>query len=164
MGATRRPASSDRATCARMLQAGPNAVRLNFSPGAHAGHAQLIDMVRDVAAELDMPRPIIGDLPGPHIRVGDMDGGGVQLTDGQPYCLTPEACLGNTEQASVSYPQLARDLPPNDLLLLDDGAIQLKVNRLRRDGRIHGAVVRWARLSIRRGIKVSHFSASRTGW
>ncbi len=148
------PASSNRQTLEGMVRAGLNAVRLNFSHGDHATHAEAIALARAVSAALGCPLPIIGDLRGPHIRVGDIEGGSVTLTDGQPFTLTPEVCAGNAERVTVSYPRLAQDVQVGSLLLLDDGNIQMKVTRLHPDGRIEGVITRGGSLSSRRGINV----------
>ncbi|MFQ5577239.1 MAG: pyruvate kinase [Anaerolineae bacterium] len=148
------PASNRKPVLQTLVQAGLNAARLNFSHGSHQSHAQLIALVRDVAAEMGCPIPIIGDLRGPHIRVGDMEGGSVTLADGQSFILTPEPCLGTTRQCAISYPRLAQDLSVGSRLLLDDGAIHMQVSRLHPDGRIEGAINRGGTLASRRGVNV----------
>ncbi len=152
--ATLGPASANRDTFLQMVNAGLNAVRLNFSHGDHQSHAQAIAMVRNVAAELDHPIPIIGDLRGPHIRVGDIENGHVVLQDGQSFTLVPDTCLGNAERVSVSYSRLAHDLKKDTLLLLDDGSIKMRVSKLYSNGQIEGIITHGGTLSSRRGINV----------
>ena len=152
--ATLGPASSNASTFQQMVEAGLNAVRLNFSHGDHASHAETIAMVREVSRKFGLSIPIIGDLRGPHIRVGEVEGEQVALKGGQTYILTPEKCMGNTEQVSISFPKLAHDLKIGSYLLIDDGNIQMRVTKLHGDGRIEGIIEHGATLSSRRGINV----------
>lgn len=150
--ATLGPASSSREVFQAMVEAGVNAVRLNFSHGDHTSHAQNIVMVREVSQALGRPIPIIGDLRGPHIRVGAVEGDQITLVDGQTLILTPADCLGTPERVSVSYPKLARDVTKGSLLLIDDGSIHLRVTKLLSDDRIEGVIEHGGVLSSRRGI------------
>lgn len=152
--ATLGPASAHPNIFREMVRAGVNAVRLNFSHGDQNSHAETIAMVREISAELGQAIPIIGDLRGPHIRVGDMDGGQVRLKSGQTFTLTPEPVLGTTEFASISFPRLANDVKPGTQLLIDDGNIQMRVTRIRNNGRIEGVIEHGATLSSRRGVNV----------
>jgi len=152
--ATLGPASANRETFSKMVQAGLNAVRLNFSHGDHHSHAETVAMVRAVSREMGLSIPIIGDLRGPHIRVGDVENGHVQLSDGQTFILTPQKIVGNAEMVSVSFPNLANDLKIGSQLLIDDGSIQMRVTKLHADGRIEGVIEHGASLSSRRGINV----------
>ncbi len=150
--ATLGPASSDRTTLKAMIEAGLNVVRLNFSHGTQESHAEVIQMVRTLSAETGQAVAIIGDLRGPRIRVGEIEEGQVLLETDQRFTLTPEDCLGNAEKATVSYGKLARDLKPDDHLLLDDGNIHLRVARLTPDDKIECVVVHGGLLSSRRGL------------
>lgn len=152
--ATLGPASANSDVFRQMVEAGLNAVRLNFSHGDHDSHAATVAMVREISTEMGRAIPIIGDLRGPHIRVGDIDGGHVTLESGQSFALTPENIVGTAEMASVSYPHLAQDVRPGALLLIDDGNIQMRVTHVRADGRIEGKIEHGATLSSRRGINV----------
>ncbi len=158
--ATLGPASANRDIFKQMVDAGLNAVRLNFSHGNHQSHADTVAMVRTVARETGLSIPIIGDLRGPHIRVGDVENGQVRLESGQPFILTPTEIIGNTEQVSVSFPKLAGDLKIGSKLLIDDGSIQMCVTKLHGDGRIEGIIEHGATLSSRRGINVPSVNLS----
>lgn len=152
--ATLGPASSTRETFQAMVEAGLNAVRLNFSHGDHQSHAQTIVMVREVSEAMNRPIPIIGDLRGPRIRVGEIENGRITLIEGQPFTFTPEPCLGTAEKVSVSYPKLARDLHKGALLLIDDGSIHLRVTKLTANDCIEGIIEHGGTLSSNRGINV----------
>lgn len=152
--ATIGPASQDRATLREMIRAGLNVVRLNFSHGDHDGHAAVIKRVRELSRELDVPVAILGDLRGPRIRVGEIEGGTINLSPGQRLVLTPESTLGNTQRVSISFAGLAADLKTGDQLLVDDGDVELQVERLETSGDIHCNVIKGGDLSSRRGINL----------
>ncbi len=152
--ATIGPASSDRDVLRRMVLAGMDVVRLNFSHGNYEGHAAVIRHVRDVSQELGLPVAIMGDLRGPRIRVGEMDNGTITLEPGQKVVLTPEQMLGNANRISISFPELARDLAPGGRLLIDDGDVEMRVQELSPDGDIHCVVEEGGEVSSRRGINL----------
>jgi pyruvate kinase len=152
--ATMGPASSSQPIIKQMIQAGLNAARFNFSHGDHKSHAKIIAIIRELSDELACPIAIMGDLRGPRLRIGDLEGDKIELIEGQPFCLTPEACLGNAERVSISYPKLARDVSIGNKLLLDDGSIHLQVARLTGNNEIETTVIQGGRLSSRRGINV----------
>lgn len=137
-----------------MILAGLDVVRLNFSHGDQSAHISMIQRVRDLSHELDVPVAILGDLRGPRIRVGEIEGGTIDLTAGQELLLTPEPLLGNPQRVSVSFPGLAGDLKPADLLLVDDGDVKLEVIRLEANGNIQCRVIEGGTLSSRRGINL----------
>ena len=152
--ATIGPASQDRAVLRRMILAGLDVVRLNFSHGDHETHATVIERVRELSHKLDVPIAILGDLRGPRIRVGEIEGGKISLAPGQRLVLTPERVLGNIQRVSVSFPGLAGDLKVDDCLLVDDGDVELQVEKLDASGDIHCRVLVGGDLSSRRGINL----------
>src|SRR5215813_14158306 len=88
--ATLGPASSNEATLRRMILAGLDVVRINFSHGQGEEMAALVTMVRNLSEEMNVPIAILGDLRGPRIRVGEIEGGSVELEQGQKLSLTPQ--------------------------------------------------------------------------
>ena len=111
----------------RVIEAGANAVRLNFSHGTHGEYAQAIARIRALAAEIGVPLAVIADLQGPKIRVGDMPAGGVDLRKGKTVVLTSRRIKGNQDTIPVSFADLGSVLKPGKKVLLDDGRITLKV-------------------------------------
>ena len=152
--ATIGPASQDPGVLRRMILAGLDVVRLNFSHGDYEAHAAVIERVRRLSHDLDVPIAILGDLRGPRIRVGEIEGGEVGLASGQPVTLTPNPVIGTARRLSISFPGLASDLKPGDRLLVDDGDVELHVEKLDADGDIHCRVVEGGTLSSRRGINL----------
>src|SRR5215831_176628 len=125
--ATLGPASSSQDVLARMLAAGVDVVRLNFSHGAAADHEERARLVREAASSLGREVAIMADLQGPKIRIGKLAGGKVTLKTGQAYVLDADCELGNEERVGLDYKELPRDVSPGAVLLLDDGLIRLRV-------------------------------------
>ena len=136
-----------------LIAAGVNAVRLNFSHGDPAEQAARAAAVRAAAAKLGADVGILADLPGPKIRIERFASGKVQLRAGQRFDLVAEAELGpgNEQQVAVSYLGLPQDVAAGDVLLLDDGLVQLQVTAV--DGtRIITQVLNDGVLSDRKGL------------
>ncbi len=126
------PASSTEETFRRLVRAGLDVARLNFSHGSHEQKAELIAMVRKVAREEKTPICILADLQGPKIRTGTLVGGKpVMLEAGKQLCITPERVDGTAERVSTVFTTLAENLKPGDQILLSDGLIELRVLELR---------------------------------
>jgi pyruvate kinase len=128
--ATIGPASSDPATVRRLIDAGMNVARLNFSHGDHRQHRASFDTIRRVADEAGTPVGVLGDLSGPKIRVGAMSGGEVRLETGSELTIATDEVLGTADRFSTGYEALADDVRPGDPILLDDGLIRLEVLKI----------------------------------
>jgi pyruvate kinase len=131
--ATLGPASSTRDVLTRMLAAGVDVVRLNFSHGVAADHQERARVVREAAHSLGREVAIMADLQGPKIRIGKLADGKVTLKTGQEYILDSDCELGNQERVGLDYKELPRDVAPGAILLLDDGLIRLRVESVRRN-------------------------------
>jgi len=127
--ATLGPATQDRETLKKVLAAGVNVVRLNFSHGSAQDHIDRADMVRELAKELGIYVGILGDLQGPKIRVSTFKNGPIKLEVGDKFELdaTLEKGEGCQEKVGIDYKKLPEDVNVGDILLLDDGRVQLKV-------------------------------------
>ena len=119
------PASRDPETLARLVGAGMDVARLNFSHGTHDEHARVIATLRTLGARTRRPIAILQDLAGLKIRVGDIGPGRVRLEPGSSFTLTSRAVPGDAREASVTFADLARSVRPGDQLLLADGEIAL---------------------------------------
>jgi pyruvate kinase len=149
--ATIGPASSSREVLARMLAAGVDCVRLNFSHGTSADHLERATIVREVARSQGREVAIMVDLQGPKIRIGKFRDGKVMLAPGQDFVLDAECEVGDETRVGLDYKELPRDVGPGAILLLDDGLIRLAVTRV--DGpRIHTKVELGGALSNSKGI------------
>jgi pyruvate kinase len=130
--ATIGPASRDPATLERMVEAGMDVARLNFSHGDRDTHAENASRVRAAAAKLGRQVAILQDLPGPKLRIGALEDDLAELKPGERLTLICGSNgLGNGEHMSVSWPGLAEAVDPEDVIYLSDGAIRLRVKRVR---------------------------------
>lgn len=127
--ATIGPASRDRAVLQRLIEAGVDVVRLNFSHGQHEEHLAVMELVREIAVRSGHAVALLQDLSGPKIRTGKVkDGKPIALHDGQTLAITTDETIeGTPELISTSYDPLPRDVSPDDTILLDDGNLELKV-------------------------------------
>jgi pyruvate kinase len=125
--ATLGPASADRETLTRMISAGVNVVRLNFSHGAADDHVKRADLVREVARALEHTVGIMVDLQGPKIRIGKFAEGSITLKKGDTFILDAACPMGDQTRVGLDYKELPRDVRVDDVLLLDDGRIVLDV-------------------------------------
>jgi pyruvate kinase len=123
------PASSSATLIERLIRAGMNVARLNLSHGTPRDHVHAIATVRRVAQRLAVPVAVLMDLPGPKYRTGSLQGGSVVLKQGARVVLTTRPVQGDERQVPVNLPTLPRDVSVGDSVLLDDGAMQLKVLR-----------------------------------
>ncbi|MDQ2987676.1 MAG: pyruvate kinase [Pseudomonadota bacterium] len=132
--ATIGPASSDYDMLVKMIRAGVDVVRLNFSHGTGQDHIDRATAVRRAAAECGREVAIMADMQGPKIRVGKFEDGKVMLETGAKFILDAKwgdnGELGNVERAGLDYKALPRDVRPSDKLLLNDGLIVLIVDRV----------------------------------
>jgi pyruvate kinase len=127
--ATIGPASRERTEIERLIAAGVDVVRLNFSHGTRAEHGEVVERVREIAGASGRAVAILQDLSGPKIRTGRLAGGGpVELRDGSRIVITTdESVEGDAQLISTTYEALPRDVHPGDRILLDDGALELRV-------------------------------------
>jgi pyruvate kinase len=149
--ATLGPASSDREVLRRMIAAGVDVVRMNFSHGSAEDHLARAEHVREVSRELERTVGIMCDLQGPKIRIGKFESGRIQLANGARFILDAACKLGNQERVGLDYPELPNDVRAGDVLLLDDGRITLTVERVS-GSEIHTLTRHGGELSNNKGI------------
>jgi pyruvate kinase len=123
------PASRDEPTLGRLVEAGMDVARLNFSHGTHDDHLRALTAVRRAAEHAGRPVGILLDLQGPKIRVGKIEGGKVKLEEGSETTVvaTDNNLVGNAQRFACSYEKLADDVSIGDPVLINDGAIRLEV-------------------------------------
>ncbi len=149
--ATLGPASTDQATLARMIEAGLDVVRLNFSHGTAREHEARVEMVRALARKAGRAIGVLVDLQGPKIRIGRFENDRIVLVPGAKFTLDAECKLGNQTCVGLDYPNLPQDVRPGDTLLLDDGAIVLHVHDVK-GSKIFTMVEEGGELSNNKGI------------
>jgi pyruvate kinase len=128
--ATIGPASESPEMLERLIRAGLNIARLNFSHGDFTGHAERITRIRAAEKATGRRVAIMADLPGPKMRVGKIDPEPVLLVPGQPFTLTSDDIVGDGHRVSMSFEPLPRVVKPGNRLFLNDGLIQLLVERV----------------------------------
>ncbi len=124
------PASEDPAVFRQMCLAGMNVARLNFSHGTHEQHQKKIDMIKAVREELNLPIAIMLDTKGPEYRIGTFVDGKINLADGADFCFTTRDIQGDENVVSVSYKGLCEDLTPGDTVLVNNGLVIFRVERI----------------------------------
>lgn len=127
--ATLGPASANEETLGAFFRIGVDAIRLNFSHGTPEQHRVNAALVRKVSESLGRTVAIVGDLAGPKIRIGTFASGPIELRSGALFTLTFEPVAGDASRVSMTYP-LANDVRPGDVILLDDGLLRLRVERV----------------------------------
>ncbi|MGB0663114.1 MAG: pyruvate kinase [Pontibacterium sp.] len=147
------PATDKPNVLKELLANGVNTVRLNFSHGEPDDHRQRAEAVRQAAKELGVYVAILGDLQGPKIRISRFKDSKIQLTEGDTFVLDAglDKYAGDQQQVGIDYKALPQDCSPGDILLLDDGRVQLKVESIDGD-RITTVVTIGGPLSNNKGI------------
>ena len=149
--ATLGPASSDPKTLSRMIEAGLDVVRMNFSHGTAAEHKKRVELVRRLARRAGRAVGVLVDLQGPKIRIGKFKEGSITLTGGDNFVLDADRTVGDTEGVGLDYKDLPSDVRKGDTLLLDDGRIVLGVSGVQ-GSRISTVVEQGGVLSNNKGI------------
>ncbi len=131
--ATIGPASSSREVLERMISAGVDVVRLNFSHGKAEDHIQTANLIREIAAGLRRPIGVLCDMQGPKIRIGKFENGKIMLNAGDKFILDANCKLGNQERVGLDYRMLTDDVEAGAVLVLDDGRMVMTVDDVRGD-------------------------------
>ena len=154
--ATIGPASRDPDTLARMVAAGLDVARLNFSHGDREMHAENAARVRAASAAVGRPVAILQDLPGPKLRIGPLLDDRVELKPGEHLVLVCGSNeVGDGKRMSVSWRGLPESVDPDDVIYLADGAIRLRVERIRNgDCEVETAVEIGGSVASRQGLNI----------
>ena len=158
------PASESPEMLEKLITAGMNVARLNFSHGDHEEHAIRIAAIRDAAERMKKPVGILLDTKGPEIRTHSMENGEIHLVTGQVIDISMTEVVGTESCFSVTYDRLIEDVDQNDIILLDDGLIELRV--LAKDleqGLIHTIVENAGVLKNKKGVNVPGVSVKLPG-
>ncbi len=148
------PATAGVDMLVRLIEAGMDVARLNFSHGDHDFHRKTFQDVRAAAAKVGKPVAVLADLSGPKIRVDRMKGGvPVALVRGARIVLTTDPVEGTAERVSHSYKPLPGDVRPGDPILLDDGLLRLKVEKVEGND-VHCVVIEGGPLKDKKGMNL----------
>jgi len=147
------PASQKPEIIKELILAGMNVARLNFSHGSYEEQENKFRMIQEASKELGIPVAILQDTKGPEIRLRDFANGKEELKAGQTFTLTTEEIAGTSEKVSISYKQLPKDVEEGMAILLDDGLIELKVEKVT-DTDIVCTVINGGFVSNKKGVNV----------
>ncbi len=147
------PATDSIEMIQKMLKAGMNVARLNFSHGTFASHADTIKKIRTAAKSTGQRVAIMADLPGPKMRIGNISNEPVILQQNEAFILTADECDGNVNRVSMSMKDLPKAVKSGDTLFLNDGLIQLKVKDVQGND-IHCIIIMGGELRSRKGLNI----------
>lgn len=148
------PASEKEEVFKELVLAGLNVARLNFSHGSHEEHEGRINTIKKVREELNKPIAIMLDTKGPEIRTRDFENGIINVEAGQEFTITTRNIVGNENICSVTYENFANELNVNDIILIDDGLIELVVKEKVNDTDLKCEVKNSGALKNKKGVNV----------
>jgi pyruvate kinase len=152
--ATIGPASNTYEIMLKLVRAGVNVFRLNFSHGTHEDKLAVIEIIRRINKEEPFNVAILADLQGPKLRVGDIENNALDVRPGDILTFTNEKCVGTLEKIYVSYPNLAGDVKLGNKILIDDGKIEVVVKDITRSKDVKVEVTIGGILSSKKGINL----------
>lgn len=158
--ATIGPATSSKTMLKKIIKAGVNVCRVNFSHGTYEDHEKVITTIRELNDELGKHTAILADLQGPKIRVGKMENNGVMLKNGGKFILTTTKCEGTVEKAYISYTTFPKDVKPKEKILLDDGKLVLEVVSTNQKNEVVTKVLHGGKLSSNKGVNLPNTKVS----
>ena len=154
------PASTNKDTLLAMIKAGLNVCRLNFSHGKPEDHQKTIDTIREINEQYKVNVGILADLQGPKIRIGLVKDGGIHLINGTQINITTHECIGDDNRIYITYETFPQDVKPNEIILLDDGKIQMRVIETNRKDSVLCEVVHGGILTSRKGVNLPNTKVS----
>lgn len=154
------PASSPKDTLLAMIKAGVNVCRLNFSHGRPEDHKKVIDTIREINEQYKTNVGILADLQGPKIRIGLVKDGGIHLVNGTHIKITTNECIGDDNQIYITYDAFPQDVQANEIILLDDGKLQMRVIETNKKDTVICEVVHGGILTSRKGVNLPNTKVS----
>lgn len=147
------PATDSPEVLEQLILAGMDVARLNFSHGTHEEQGRRMQVIREARAKCGRPVAILLDTKGPEIRVRNFEGDKVLLENGQDFTLTGRELLGNKNIASITFPDLHKDIKTGTKILIDDGLIEMEVKEIK-DGDIVCTVLNGGYVSNHKGVNL----------
>lgn len=152
--ATVGPACDTYDAMVELVKAGVNVFRLNFSHGSHEDKSKIIDIIRKINATLPFNIAILADLQGPKLRVGEIENDALVINPGDKLTFTNTKCIGTKEEIYVSYPDLYKDVVPGNLIMIDDGKLEVVVTNILPNNNVEVTVVIGGILSSKKGLNL----------
>jgi pyruvate kinase len=158
--ATLGPASVKKDVLLSLIKAGVNVCRLNFSHGKPEDHQVAIDTIREINEKYKINVGILADLQGPKIRIGLVKDGGIHLVNGTRINITTNECIGDDSQIYITYDTFPQDVHAGEIILLDDGKLQMKVVTTNRKDTVVCEVMHGGILTSRKGVNLPNTKVS----
>jgi len=158
--ATLGPASSSKEVLLNMIKAGVDVCRLNFSHGSQEDHQKVINVIREINDKYKTNVGILADLQGPKIRIGMVKEGGINLASGHKIEITTKELLGDEKQIYITYQSFPSDVRAGEIILLDDGKIQMRVLSTNNKDTVQCEVVYGGVLTSRKGVNLPNTKVS----
>jgi pyruvate kinase len=137
-----------------LVRAGVNVFRLNFSHGSHEDKAKIIEHIRKINSSEPFNIAILGDLQGPKLRVGEIEGGSMLVVEGEILTFTNTKLVGTKERIYVSYPNLHEDVKVGNIIMIDDGKLEVKVISIEKNHDVKVQVKLGGILSSKKGLNL----------
>lgn len=158
--ATIGPATASREMLKSIILAGVDVCRINSSHGSYEDHLEVIKNIRSINEELNSDVCILQDLQGPKLRLGMVEGEGVEVADNQKIILTSKEMIGNAQMICIRYHDLAQDVKPGEFILIDDGKIEVRVDKILNDTDVEATVITGGILKSKKGFNLPHTDVS----
>jgi len=154
------PASAKKDVLLAMVRAGVNVCRLNFSHGRPEDHQKTINLIREINEQYKTNIAMLADLQGPKIRIGLVKDGGIHLVNGKQINMTTNECIGDETNIYITYETFPQDVQANEIILLDDGKLQLRVIETNRKDNVLCEIVHGGILTSRKGVNLPNTKVS----
>lgn len=158
--ATLGPASAQKDVLTQLIAKGVDVCRLNFSHGSQDDHLKVINTIKEINKEHPFHVAILADLQGPKIRIGKMKEGGAILVNGSQIEMTTEELIGDEKRVYITYENFPNDVKENEIILLDDGKLQLRVLSTNHKDSVICEVVHGGILTSRKGVNLPNTKVS----
>lgn len=158
--ATLGPATSTKEVLTKIIEAGVNVCRVNFSHGSYDDHEKTINIIREISVEKKLNVAILADLQGPKIRVGEIENNGIILENGKDIIFTSTKCVGNLAKVYISYQNFPKDVSQGETILLDDGKLNLVIKSTNKKDEVVATVVHGGKLSSNKGVNLPNTKIS----
>lgn len=158
--ATIGPASSSKVMLEKMMLAGMDVCRVNFSHGTYDQHREVIENVRLLNQKHNLFVPILADLQGPKLRIGEIKDGSVELVAGQQFTFTTHKSIGTERSAYMTYESFPKDVSAGETVLVDDGKLVFKVISSNQKDSVVCEVMTTGKLSSKKGVNLPNTKVS----
>ena len=158
--ATLGPASAEKEVLTRLIAKGVDVCRLNFSHGSQEDHLKVINTIKEINQEHPFHVAILADLQGPKIRIGKMKEGGAFLVNGSKIEMTTQELIGDENKIYITYENFPNDVKQDEIILLDDGKLQLRVLSTNHKDTVMCEVVHGGILTSRKGVNLPNTKVS----